>query len=77
MQPWALRRELEKEKSPSPTRRMRSVEEKQMGGDGVFAPLVGLRKEHGDLGFAAGAFEYGLWLETFVFDLFALPIARG
>ena len=44
-QAWALRRERENEKSPSPTRRMRSVGRNGMGAEGDFAPLVDLRDD--------------------------------
>ncbi len=66
---------MEKEKSPSPTKRMRSVGENGTGWDGGFAPCVGLRKEDRDFVFAVDPFEYGLELEAFTFGLFALPIA--
>ena len=76
MQPWALRRELEKEKSPSPIRRIRSIEENGTVGGGGFAPFVGLREEERNFVSTAEFFEYGLLeLEALTFGFFALPIA--
>ena len=45
-----------------------------MGGDGGFAPLVGLRDDGRDFCFAIGVLEYGFELEAFTFGFFALPI---
>lgn len=69
-----LRRELEKEKSPSPISRIRSVGENGMVGGGGFAPFVGLRKEEWDFVFVVESFVYGLELEALI-CFFALPIA--
>lgn len=77
VQAWLLRRELENEKSPSPTKRMRSVAEKGTGGDGGFAPFTGLRREDRDFVFALEVFRYGLFeLNAFTLALLALPIVR-